>query len=474
MASSIGDVLDIESPDSYIKRSAGPMVTVEVKDISKLTGIIRIPSMAEGTGPEDTTTQRIFYYELPNQCRKCRKFGHLAKTCLLNRPPTQDGGIPTKTPPEWRGRNDQGKNINAQRWSLGKIRRSMGQQDNGGTCSGKEDPNKGEGTSRNPHSSVNLQHMASKSLATSGEEEKKKKLVPPPPTHAPELDQKMFECTVSLPHRLTREQQGTTILPAQESTPRTRLSFATSKLASSPRNGNIASLNPFERNFGEMVRTDLLQRQLEDPREGWTFQGKRRFLVKILSPRQDPAEVSTHSPQPATTPGGKRGQTHSELHHSYFESLGISVPVDQEFCKARIRPVLSREKDEKEQILVHVRNQTPPDLPLSIHVTGSSEERWTQASAQEDLVLRLEAELEEKVLIYKMAVKGNLYLEWSWQAESGRGGMECTILAHIRTGSSALNVQNKRHLHWKEIGTVATLALARDQGKGVASVRAYK
>jgi len=66
MASSIGDVLDIESPDSYIKRPAGPMVTVEVKDISKLVGIIRIPSMAEGAGPRDTTTQRILYSGLPN------------------------------------------------------------------------------------------------------------------------------------------------------------------------------------------------------------------------------------------------------------------------------------------------------------------------------------------------------------------------------------------------------------------------
>jgi hypothetical protein len=106
MASSIGDVLDIESPDSYIKRPAGPMVTVEVKDISKLTGIIRIPSMAEGAGPGDITAQRILYSGLPNQCRKCRKFGHLAKTCPLNRSPTQDGGIPAKTPPEWRGWND--------------------------------------------------------------------------------------------------------------------------------------------------------------------------------------------------------------------------------------------------------------------------------------------------------------------------------------------------------------------------------
>jgi hypothetical protein len=27
--------------------------------------------------------------------------------------------------------------------------------------------------------------------------------------------------------------------------------------------------------------------------------------------------------------------------------------------------------------------------------------------------------------------------------------MECTILAYIDTGSSALSVQSKRHLHWK-------------------------
>jgi hypothetical protein len=59
MANNIGEVLDIELLDSYIKRPAGPMVTVEVKDISKLAWIIKIPSMTEGTNLGETTAQRI-------------------------------------------------------------------------------------------------------------------------------------------------------------------------------------------------------------------------------------------------------------------------------------------------------------------------------------------------------------------------------------------------------------------------------
>jgi hypothetical protein len=54
MASKIGEVLEIEAVDSYIKRPAGPMITIELRDISKLPGYIRIPSMAEGAEPNDT------------------------------------------------------------------------------------------------------------------------------------------------------------------------------------------------------------------------------------------------------------------------------------------------------------------------------------------------------------------------------------------------------------------------------------
>jgi hypothetical protein len=48
MASKIGEVLEIEPAESYIKRSVGPLITIELKDISKLPGYIRILSMAEG------------------------------------------------------------------------------------------------------------------------------------------------------------------------------------------------------------------------------------------------------------------------------------------------------------------------------------------------------------------------------------------------------------------------------------------
>jgi hypothetical protein len=47
MASKIGEVLEIELTDLYMKRPASLMITVEIQDISRLARFLHIPSMAE-------------------------------------------------------------------------------------------------------------------------------------------------------------------------------------------------------------------------------------------------------------------------------------------------------------------------------------------------------------------------------------------------------------------------------------------
>jgi hypothetical protein len=98
MASKIGEVLEIEPAESYIKRPARPLIIIELKDISKLLGYIRISSMAEGAGIDDMIAQKILYSGLPNQCRKCRRFGHHARTCTTSRNKPWEG-VPSSVGP---------------------------------------------------------------------------------------------------------------------------------------------------------------------------------------------------------------------------------------------------------------------------------------------------------------------------------------------------------------------------------------
>jgi hypothetical protein len=111
--------------------------------------------------------------------------------------------------------------------------------------------------------------------------------------------------------------------------------------------------------------------------------------------------------------------------------------------------VLTRDKNSTKETLVYSKNQARPSLPLSLRITRPTEAEWTQDSAWADLTQHLETELEEKILRYKLSIKTRPLLEWSWLKESSRGGTECTILAHIDSGTSALSIQNKHHLHWK-------------------------
>jgi hypothetical protein len=58
----------------------------------------------------------------------------------------------------------------------------------------------------------------------------------------------------------------------------------------------------------------------------------------------------------------------------------------------------------------------------------------------DELIQHIAIGLEENVLRHKLLLKDQLSLEWSWQEESSRGGSECTILAHIPTGSNPVSI----------------------------------
>jgi hypothetical protein len=134
---------------------------------------------------------------------------------------------------------------------------------------------------------------------------------------------------------------------------------------------------------------------------------------------------------------------HSEVHPSFFTSLDIHVSPNQEFFRIRVWQVLVREKNSQKETLVNSNNQASPSLPLNIRIMGPAETEWTHNLAWADLIQRLETKLEEKVLRYKLTLKDRPQLEWSWQEEMSRGRVECTILAHIDTKTSALSIQNK-------------------------------
>jgi hypothetical protein len=76
---------------------------------------------------------------------------------------------------------------------------------------------------------------------------------------------------------------------------------------------------------------------------------------------------------------------HFELHQSFFASLRIPIPIDMEYYRARVWPVLTREKNSQKEILVHSKNQALPNLPINRdRITGTTKEGWTQNSALDD------------------------------------------------------------------------------------------
>jgi len=93
-----------------------------------------------------------------------------------------------------------------------------------------------------------------------------------------------------------------------------------------------------------------------------------------------------------------------------------------DLCRARVWPVLTREKGPQKEVLIHSRNQALPNLPIGIRITGDGREDWSSKLAMDELIQHIAIGLKENILRHKLLLKDQLSLEWSWQEELSRGG----------------------------------------------------
>jgi len=180
---------------------------------------------------------------------------------------------------------------------------------------------------------------------------------------------------------------------------------------------STANANPF-------MTLETINPEEEDPKhtqeeagEPWVFQARRKKAPSSAPAKKAQPPSQAHTPMQDCASGSRRKRTRSEIHNSFFSSLGISVPPGQEFARVRVWPVLARERDSQKEILVNVKGNDLPNLPFDIKCMSASEEDWTPTSALEDLIRNVESELEEKILRFNLSLKGCLTLEWSWQED---------------------------------------------------------
>jgi len=381
MASKIGEVLDIESTDSYVKRPAGPMVTVETRNITKLAGYIRIPSMAEGSAITDTIRQRILYSGLPNQCRKCRKFGHLARACNTNINKPQ-GSLAQGNP---RTRTEARKQ-EAPRQSTPPSPRGSSQAPLPNATADHRVTEKTKAPQgARPQSTLTAASEQTNTQVAKQSENSARISILQAPTAPVQKDHHMSDISASPTHALPPSQLGAERRKESVSTPRTQLRFELPETGSHQTRPSAPITNPFASPAEGVREGRASPNPQEETTGGWTFQGRKKHTHKLTSPRPEVHLPISHTPPQETTPGGKKGQQHSEVPPSFFTSLGITIPQDREPLRARVWPVLAREKNARKEIMVHSKSQEKPNLPASIRITGLAEVEWNCESAWADL-----------------------------------------------------------------------------------------
>ncbi|CAN5964049.1 unnamed protein product [Sphagnum jensenii] len=101
--------------------------------------------------------------------------------------------------------------------------------------------------------------------------------------------------------------------PTGATTPRNSIFFElpSSDCPKAQSTGKFA--NPFASPVDGNQGGDERYRCQEELPEGWSFQGRRKHVPKIASPRPELKQVPARTPQQEPTSGGKRQQFHSEF-----------------------------------------------------------------------------------------------------------------------------------------------------------------
>jgi len=306
MASKLGEVLDIEAEDSYIKRPAGPMVTLEVRDIFKLAGFIRIPSMSEGAGTKNSIRQRIFYSGLPNQCRKCRKFGHHARTCNTNLARPQEGPTHRNSPRRENSGGASAPKDLAQNVSSSirpgpppsvptKLQKKKGVASRKDSPAAMESPQPPAQPSEggNPDFGGSVQVVSSRIPDSKGMRDHEMSDLPEPIT-----------CPKAELH--SEKEQGSACTPTVNiEAPLNLLAWEGSQRATWE-----ATSNPFATQGKNSKEDPDLSEPPMEPTGGWIFQGRKRNTPTWVPTRQESPQALLHTPQREVTPGGKRGLLH--------------------------------------------------------------------------------------------------------------------------------------------------------------------
>ncbi len=281
MVNKLGEVLDIEAADSYMKRPAGPMVTIEVKDIAKLAGYIRIPSMAEGAAFTDMIRQKILYSGLSNQCRKCRRFGHQARTCNTVRSSVQEGAVhrvlsatdnkhlSTRSTPTFASRVRGQDSSAVPRQDPRVLSTHQGRVESKISRSQTSTPPR---TTDPPKNRPGSQSFDPEQRRTSAEARENRNAVDPTPSPI-------------------RAEEGTQVEvkkpPEEATTPRTSLFFEPTGRNYPEAQKTEACMNPFASPTNGSHGGDIRARCQEDVLEGWCFQGRKKHPPKLASPRPD-------------------------------------------------------------------------------------------------------------------------------------------------------------------------------------------